>query len=224
MLAPQIDGLTPKRHRRHYFTTPSDVHPDLSDMIFRKVLESARDSTTISDNGYLAPTGPGTLMYHFAIAKIRELMAEKNWKPDSVRNLPYAISPDGSVKITTATGDASTGIKGRQGPQLKGKGIMSSVLNGQLALFDADDYLADQQQGKLWYLVFYVDKRQQEIRMELSRPNFNADNQVKGWINRIIMSPVPLQNNQISLPPVEDIPSINISPIDQDNTGIAVGY
>ena len=224
MLVQQHTSLTPKGHHRPCFESPSDVHPDLTEDMFRKALEYARDSTTVLDNGFLAPTARGTFMYHISIAEIRELMAEKGWKSENVTNLPYTISPDGSVKITVATGSASTGVNGGSGPKLKEKGKTPSVVDGQMTLFDTDYYTVDQQEGKLWYLVIYVDYCHQDIRMELSKPHFDENNQVGGWIKRIIMNPIPLQNVQISLPPDEDVPSINISPIEPSEPDMAVGY
>lgn len=85
MLARQLDSLTPKGHLRPCFAAPSDVHPDLTEDMFRKALEYARDCTTVLDNGYLPPTARGTFMYHNSIAKICELMAEKSWKSESVK-------------------------------------------------------------------------------------------------------------------------------------------
>ena len=224
MLAQQLASLTPKGHCRPCFASPSDVHPDLTEDMFRKALEFARDSTTVLDNGFLAPTARGTFMYHISIAEIRELMAEKGWKPENVTNLPYTISPDGSVKITVATGSASTGVNGGFGPKLKEKGKTPSVVDGQMTLFDPDNYAVDQQEGKLWYLVIHVDYCHQEIRMELSKPVFDKSNQVKGWSSRIIMNPIPLQNIQISLPPDEDVPTISISAIEPSETDMAAGY
>lgn len=122
MLARQYCSLTPKGHQRPCFASPSDVHPDLTEDVFREAVEYARDCTAIMDNGHLAPTARGTFMYHNSIAKICELMAIKGWKSESVKNLPYTISEDGSVKITVATGDASTGIKGGIWPKTKRKG------------------------------------------------------------------------------------------------------
>ena len=200
------------------------MHPDLSEDVFREALEYARDITTIMDNGHLAPTARGTSMYHNSIAKFRELMAEKGWKSENVANLPYTISPDRSVKITVATGSPSTGIKGGFGPKLKEKGKTPSVLDGQMTLFDPDYYTIDQQEGKLWYLVIYVDRNRQEIRMELSKPHFDENNQVGGWIKRIIMNPILLQSVQISLPPDEELPTISISPIEPSETDMEVGY
>lgn len=222
MFAQQLDSLTPKGHHRPCFASPSDVHRDLTEEVFRRALEYARDFTTIMDNGHLAPTARGTSMYHNSIAKFRELIAEKGWKSENVTNLPYTISPDRSVKITVATGSPSTGIKGGFGPKLKEKGKTPSIVDGQMTLFDPDNYTVDQQEGKLWYLVIYVDRSRQEIRMELSKPVFDKSNQVSDWSNRIIMNPIPLQNVQISLPPDEDIPTINISPIEPSEPDIAV--
>ena len=122
MLARQYSSLTPKGHHRPCFASPSDVHPDLSEEMFRKALEYARDTTTVLDNGFLPPTARGTFTYHNTIAKICELMAEKGWKSESVKNLPYTISADASVKITVATGDASTGKKGGIWPKAKREG------------------------------------------------------------------------------------------------------
>ena len=224
MLAQQHVSLTPKGHQRPCFESPSDVHPDLTEEMFRKALEYARDTTTVLDNGFLPPTARGTFMYHNTIAKICELMAEKGWKSESVKNLPYTISAGASVKITVATGDASTGKKGGSGPKLKEKGKTPSFVDGQMTLFDPDNYAVDQQEGKLWYLVIHVDYCHQEIRMELSKPVFDKSNQVKGWSSRIIMNPIPLQNVQISLPPDEDVPTISISAIEPSETDMAAGY
>ena len=224
MLVQQYSSFTPKGHHRPCFASPSDVHPDLTEEMFRKALEYARDTTTVLDNGFLPPTARGTFMYHNSIAKIRELMAEKGWKSENVANLPYTISPDGSVKITVATGSFPTGIKGGSGPKLKEKGRTPSVVDGQMTLFDPDNYTVEQQEGKLWYLVIHVDRSRQEIRMELSKPVFDKSNQVKDWSNRIIMDPIPLQNVQISLPPDEEVPTISISPIEPSETDMAVGY
>lgn len=75
------------------------MHPDLTEDMFRKALEYARDSTTVLDNGFLAPTARGTFMYHISIAEIRELMAEKGWQSKNVTNLLYTISPDGPSRL-----------------------------------------------------------------------------------------------------------------------------
>lgn len=224
MLAQQYSSLTPKGHHRPCFASPSDVHPDLTEEMFRKALEYARDATTVLDNGFLPPTARGTFMYHNTTATIRELMAEKGWKSENVTNLPYTISPDGSVKITVATGSPSTGIKGGFGPKLKEKGKTPSIVDGQMTLFDPDNYTVDQQEGKLWYLVIYVDRSRQKIRMELSKPVFDKSNQVSDWSNRIIMDSIPLQNVQISLPPDEEVPTVSISPIEPSGTDMEVGY
>lgn len=93
-----------------------------------------------------------------------------------------------------------------------------------MTLFDPDNYTVDQQEGKLWYLVIYVDRSRQEIRMELSKPVFDKSNQVSDWSNRIIMDSIPLQNVQISLPPDEEVPTISISPIEPSGTDMEVGY
>lgn len=84
MLARQYSNLTPKGHQRPCFASPSDVHPDLTEEVFRRALEYARDFTTVLDNGFLPPTARGTFMYHNTIAKICELMAEMGWKSESV--------------------------------------------------------------------------------------------------------------------------------------------
>lgn len=93
-----------------------------------------------------------------------------------------------------------------------------------MTLFDTDNYTVDQQEGKLWYVVFYVDRSRQEIRMELSKPVFGKSNQVSDWSNRIIMNPIPLQNVQISLLPDEEVPTISISPIEPSEIDMEVGY
>lgn len=222
----QFAHLTPAGHQRRSYKSPSDVHPDLNESTLREALEYARDSTAVSDNGFLAPTGYGTFMYHHAIAKIRELMAGMGWESQSVRNLPYTISPDGSIKITAATGNESTGIKGGSGPILKEKGNTPSALSGQMTLFDPSQYSIEQYEGEgtLWYVVFFVDRKHQEIRLELSKPFFDENNKVKAWVHRIILDPVSLQNIHVSLPPNEAIPTIEISPINPSETDIAVGY
>ena len=122
MLAQQCSSLTPKGHQRPCFASPSDVHPDLTEEVFRRALSMHGTSLPSWITVILPPTARGTSMYHNSIAKFRELMAEKGWKSENVTNLPYTISPDGSVKITVATGSASTGVNGGSGPKLKREG------------------------------------------------------------------------------------------------------
>lgn len=57
--------------------------------------------------------------------------------------------------------------------------------------------------------------------MELSKPVFDKNNQIKDWRSRIIMNPIPLQDVQISFPPDEDVPTISISPIEPSETDMA---
>ncbi len=46
---------------------------------------------------------------------------------------------------------------------------------------------------KTWVLLYHIDEQQQEIRTELSLPEYMAeDGHVTAWRKRIILEPIPL--------------------------------
>jgi hypothetical protein len=56
-----------------------------------------------------------------------------------------------------------------------------------------------------WILLFHHDVKMNEVRAELSRPiKMNADGEVDGWAERIILKSTPISGDEVRVP--TDVP------------------
>jgi len=146
----------------------------------------------------LAPiTGPGQLMHVETVGALREHLEMLGWNAECQHNQEPTISPDGRVRLIVMSGDEATGLEAETplSRHPRGRLSASNVMRNQLVL---DLYPGAVSPGTVpdeqltWALLHYVDLVAREVRIEVSAPrDLSEDRRVGGWIERIIIDPLP---------------------------------
>ena len=160
-----------------------------------------------------APTEAGLNHWLAAVKLLRGVLADKGWQPLDRRNSPLIISQDQRIAIVVMTGDAETGRDSERQPrnQAEKGGVTQSYVeaNSQAKLLYADALTQAEQQGasgtQVWVLLYHYDKRLDEVRFELSRPNDFHKGYITSWAERLILG--SLSNAADHLEPEEEAPS-----------------
>lgn len=176
-------------NRSECFEKVSDVHPDLSDDIFRSALARAYEEHCSMMNGFFPPSGIGQAMYQYGTGFLRENFSRLDgWKCENNNNIARITNKATGITIICTGGDESTGIVHKMPSTKSRKGKASASLVGQLSLFE--EYISPQVE-QVWYLLNYPDVQNHEIRCELSLPQpFKPNSKVIEWTQRIILEPI----------------------------------
>lgn len=139
---------------------------------------------------------------------LREVLIALGWHRKDDKNLPYTVNESETVWLIVATGDASTGRLNETPCTNSGKGprTASAIAQNQeqYKLFP-DTLLTPEHLEKIngrmtWLLLIHRDIQAQEVRCELSQPvGMNADCQVSGWAERIILSSIPFPGSMADI-------------------------
>jgi len=141
----------------------------------------------------------GTFAWHEAVCAKRDLLKPLGWTKQDTNNKALTISPDLTIALDVSGGTKDTGIE--QGfPQTrnpKGKQTRKLVNFNQGQLFEfnnvgnesVDDF-------QTWVLLYYFDQTngKKEIRYELSLPVSMEQDRIIGWHERIIFSPLTIDD------------------------------
>ena len=170
----------------------------------------------------LQPKGSGgTLAWIFGTETLRAQLIPLGWAPADVNNQPRVVSPDGKHAITVMCGDAHTGNPKRT-PCTRNKRGSQTVRSVNLNARQGDMFselfsnvLSIAPKGgedqTLWILLFLVDKENNEVHYELSRPvNMGENGKVDGWSTRFIMPPLLLGAPKDHQGPPPTSPDIDI--------------
>jgi hypothetical protein len=143
------------------------------------------------------------------VAGLRDGLLPLDWQRSNESNLPFTVDPTGNMAIAVATSDAATGCldkspctKSSKGPRTAG----AVADNGQQLLLFGDiplrpEHLALSPGRMTWLLLVHQDNEAREVRCELSRPiSMNEEGRVDEWVERIILSPFPLDGDVLNIP------------------------
>lgn len=157
--------------------------------------EAERATCTENDPRIFA----GMVPWAKTVRTLRESLVARGWRREEPGNLPLIVSPDGTMAIAVSSGDEYTGVASGT-PQTqypKGPVTIAAVGSNQLslALFgqtpSAAAASADGPAWVLWFLL--IANRGNELRCELSLPDQIGDDlRVTGWVERIILDPIVL--------------------------------
>lgn len=141
------------------------------------------------------PISHGMTLYLKGTGKLREVLQPLGWRPQNKNNHARTISPDESMAIVVAGGNECTGLEDTfslSTRSRKGKMTQRIITINQLA-FDLKDFTTISLEAPdLWFLLIYVDKLIDEIRIELSMPRrIDRAGFITDWRERII---IPLIN------------------------------
>jgi hypothetical protein len=140
-------------------------------------------------------------MHHETLRALRDEMAPL-WRPVSSDNVEKTVSPDKLVAIVVWSGNRDTGLAHRHPSSKRPRGgatLKEVDDNLQCGLFPNDDRgEAGGETSATWVLLYYVDERKEEIRVELSMPlRYDHDGVVRRWGPRLILNAIPLSDQVV---------------------------
>lgn len=132
---------------------------------------------------------------------LRDRLVPLGWTPERARNYETTVHPDGGWAIVVAGGDPFTGQPDRSPTTRseKGPATKDAVSENQRSFADIDpsfprpDVVKIAVARRTWFLLYFADTDQEEIRSELSLPEqMTHDNYVMTWRERIILEPIKI--------------------------------
>jgi hypothetical protein len=205
-------------------TEPFEVRARLDDLgLTEEILQQAVQRGTAAFNSCTENhprQSPGFYRWSDTVSALRELLIPLNWRPEDDNNLPFVVNESGTIALIVATGDEATGrpdidpcTSSTKGPRTANAVAMN---NAQQQLFPYERIQPEDLEkvnGRMtWLLLMHSDARAEEVRCELSRPlNMSAEGRVGGWVERIILSPMPFLGSTVNFAPnVPQSPEIDI--------------
>lgn len=145
------------------------------------------------------PNMQGMARYSRTVRLLREQLVPLGWSYDNPRNLARTVSPDRQVAIIATLGDAATGMPDVRPSTRYEKGVATVEavsrnflqLTLPIDLGDDEPVDADVDGIATWVLLYNVTES--EIRAELSLPDSMVDGYIDTWVERIILTPIPLE-------------------------------
>ena len=163
--------------------------------IGRKAL-AAYNQTTTHD----ATTAPGSYAYFAAVRALRDILCPEGWQEIVHKNVEMVANPDNGVSIMVSSGNKDTGkengkpkTKNQKGNQTK---KFVSFNNLQRYLPTMEQEITNISLSNIWILLFHVDTKKSELRIELSLPiEMDIDDlRVSKWYQRIIIDSIDFSN------------------------------
>jgi hypothetical protein len=166
--------------------------------------------------------GIRSLRDSLTVLRFERVESGKEWHAEEDNNLPLVVNKAGTVAITVATGDKSTGkehetpcTNSAKGPRTKDA---VNVNEAQYLLIPdlhltPEDLEKFEKMGRMTFLLLmHRDAQSLEVRCELSRPRtMDKCNRVNGWIERIILKSLPFTGERVDiLPEVPQTPEIDV--------------
>jgi hypothetical protein len=126
-------------------------------------------------------------------------LAPEGWRRDGAPRLESIVSPDGTIRITSAAGNFATGILGAMpataGP--KGRLTLEAIAdNGQMAMDIPGEPVKLRPSAITYYFLHHLDAAKEQIRSELSVPTHlkitpkGKRGLIDGFKDRLILEPV----------------------------------
>lgn len=165
---------------------------------------SAYSQTTIHD----AANASGSYAYLAAVRAIRDILCPKGWESFSKDHLEFTSLPKKKIKILVSSGDKYTGNKKFDPSTKNPKGSQTKKIvsqnSWQLYLFPEmmTSIQKKPDSEHTWFFLYHLDIKNTELRMELSLPiNFNGDDRVCEWKERIILPKIDFNSSTIAVEP-----------------------
>jgi hypothetical protein len=167
-------------------------------------------------------THAGSRFWADGIRSLRDSLTVVEWHSEEPNNLPLVVNKAGTVAITVATGDKSTGkehetpcTNSAKGPRTKDAVVVNEaqyLLIPDLHLTPEDLEKFEKMGRMTFLLLMHRDAQSLEVRCELSRPRtMDQCNRVNGWIERIILKPLPFTGDRMDiLSEVPQTPEIDV--------------
>lgn len=138
------------------------------------------------------------------VTVLREILEPHGWVARCQGNVELVVHPEKNLAIYACSGDKYVGLSSGEPRNRNKKGSESAslVLQNQRQLrlpliFDIEK--EDTDNLYTWFLFYFFDKEERELRMELSFPlRYNQEKrEVYGYKERIIFPPIPSEDSFI---------------------------
>ncbi len=142
-----------------------------------------------------AVNAAGTYAYLAAVRAVRDILCKNGWEIQRRHNLELTVLTEKEIVLLVSSGDKYTGKEGKE-PQTKNpKGTQTQDIVdqnlGQMFLWEKMERKAcgDLDKAPTWILLYHVDLKNNEMRMEVSLPiSFDLQElKVNGWKKRVIL-------------------------------------
>ena len=224
--------------------TGPDAEQELSGMglavapLSRACVEGLR--TAVNQHSSFEPNiALGFSIWAKIVGSLRALLDERGWRPRDIANAPRSVNPDGTMAIAAiggnentacASSDPSNARARRKGStfdaEVKNNGEGSSAPGFtqpclDLALGDLGDDGTRFNDLRTWMLLYFWDRRANELRLELSLPIACEDGVVTRWKTRIILPAQDLSTDDDLRSSNDDVPSSPAQDVDFEITAIS---
>jgi hypothetical protein len=155
------------------------------------------------------------------LAELRQLLIrlQVGWQINNFANYETVYLPEKRVSIAVAGGSRATGredlgqlrLARKRGPMTTDR-VKKNAADGQLAFdlgkkFDPPTKARKHEPADAgcltWFLVIYADT--DEVRLELALPfRVGSDGFVSGWIERVLLPPLPISGAVLPVDPTQD--------------------
>ena len=179
-----------------------ELNEDLYQGLFHDCILRAYEDHCYEITSMHPKTALGHFMYHGVTGNLRTVLcSRKGWYCCDEQNVARVVYKKTGLSIICSSGDENTGIETAMPSTQSAKGKATSQLVGQL-MMDFDNfekpYKEDENQ-KIWYLLYCLDRNNREIRCELSRPLLSIEKRkITSWTRRIILDPISLTSGTVS--------------------------
>lgn len=157
---------------------------------------AAYNQTTAND----AASAAGSYAYFAAVRGTRDILRPQGWEPDVRHNLELTENSESNISIIVSSGDKYTGIESGTPKTKNTKGNQTH----KIVSFNANQYRLPTMEYKVknislqktWILLYHVDMKRKEMRIELSLPiKIDIDDlRVSEWHQRIIVPSIDFRN------------------------------
>ncbi len=171
--------------------------------LFREGMEVGL-TARFSRSKFAPRTAGGYDQWATAVENIRDQLSKDGWVIADASNFPRSIHPSGTMAIGLLQGDAATGVRNATPKTARKKGPATWRVvdkNRQLDLFAKQIPIAvlpkvakksGANEPLTYFVLWYLDRKLREVRLEMSCPHMLEDGKITGWIERIILPPISL--------------------------------
>lgn len=150
------------------------------------------------------PAGIGIASWTEGFGALREQLVSLGWERSDKCSYSLVVSPNGSIAINLAAGDAGTG-RPECTPSNKARRGASTAeaisVNQQQLEFDLPvpdvPHVRGEEGPMTWFLLLF--RSETDVRGELSLPADISDGRVTRWQERIILPSIPLDEKPFEL-------------------------
>jgi len=156
-----------------------------------------------------AANAAGTYAYLAAVRAVRDILCKNGWEIQRRHNLELTVLTEREIVLLVSSGDKYTGNEGYEPHTKNPKGTQTQEIVdrnlGQKSLWKEMEPKAcgDLDKAPTWILLYHIDLKNNEMRMEVSLPiSFDTQEwKVNGWEKRVILPSIEFDVTPVDITP-----------------------